>query len=325
MNCREFENSIDSLARGALADSRTREEATAHEASCVACAARLTDEHALTSALRALASSMKEKKAHARVEAALLSSFRANAARVFVAEGESKFVAEGESKAVAKDESAAVAASNVLSLQGRASVKGWSWAKSLAVASLAAAAAVALFVLAPRFAPAPSKKTGDVAKNKSETDARNNSTQNGSANVNAPSTTDEERLASSVDDQNTPQPLTVHEEEQTPRVSSPRRTTSPARASEAAFRTGDARGSARPGSETVSDAGAAEIATDFIPMMQGGSFGQAEGGHLVRVELPRSAMASFGLPVNYERAGGRVKADVLLGDDGIARAIRFVR
>ena len=75
----------------------------------------------------------------------------------------------------------------------------------------------------------------------------------------------------------------------------------------------------------VSDAGAAEIATDFIPLMQGGSFGQAEGGHLVRVELPRSAMASFGLPVNYERAGGRVKADVLLGDDGIARAIRFVR
>ena len=30
------------------------------------------------------------------------------------------------------------------------------------------------------------------------------------------------------------------------------------------------------------------------------------------------------LPVNYERAGERVKADVLLGDDGIARAIRFV-
>jgi hypothetical protein len=59
--------------------------------------------------------------------------------------------------------------------------------------------------------------------------------------------------------------------------------------------------------------------------VQGGRFGQADGGHVVRVELPRSAMASFGLPVNFERAGGRVKADVLLGDDGIARAIRFVR
>ena len=52
---------------------------------------------------------------------------------------------------------------------------------------------------------------------------------------------------------------------------------------------------------------------------------QAEEGHLVRVELPRSALASFGLPVNAEATGDRVKADVLMGQDGIARAIRFVR
>jgi len=36
-------------------------------------------------------------------------------------------------------------------------------------------------------------------------------------------------------------------------------------------------------------------------------------------------MASFGLPVNQERAESRVKADVLIGEDGLARAIRFVR
>ena len=73
------------------------------------------------------------------------------------------------------------------------------------------------------------------------------------------------------------------------------------------------------------EANAAEITTDFIPLIQGGRLVQSDGGHLVRVELPRSALVSFGLPVNFERAGGRVKADVLLGDDGIARAIRFVR
>jgi hypothetical protein len=67
------------------------------------------------------------------------------------------------------------------------------------------------------------------------------------------------------------------------------------------------------------------VATEFIPLLQGGQFAPAEGGHLVRVEMPRSALASFGLPVNAEAAGGRVKADVLLGEDGIARAIRFVR
>jgi hypothetical protein len=46
---------------------------------------------------------------------------------------------------------------------------------------------------------------------------------------------------------------------------------------------------------------------------------------MVRVELPRSALVSFGLPMNVERADERIKADVLVGDDGVARAIRFVR
>ena len=46
---------------------------------------------------------------------------------------------------------------------------------------------------------------------------------------------------------------------------------------------------------------------------------------LGRVELPRSSLASFGLPVNLERAGERIKADVVVGNDGMARAIRFVR
>ena len=68
-----------------------------------------------------------------------------------------------------------------------------------------------------------------------------------------------------------------------------------------------------------------EIATDFMPLTYDGSFSQLDDGQVVRVELPRSALHSFGLPVNAERGGERVKADVLLGHDGVARAIRFVR
>lgn len=68
-----------------------------------------------------------------------------------------------------------------------------------------------------------------------------------------------------------------------------------------------------------------EIATDFLPLTYGGNLSQLDGGQVVRVELPRSALQSFGLPMNAERAGERVKADVLLGHDGVARAIRFVR
>lgn len=68
-----------------------------------------------------------------------------------------------------------------------------------------------------------------------------------------------------------------------------------------------------------------EIATDFIPLVHGDSMNLMESGQLIRVELPRSALVSFGLPMNMERADERVKADVVVGNDGLARAIRFVR
>jgi hypothetical protein len=68
-----------------------------------------------------------------------------------------------------------------------------------------------------------------------------------------------------------------------------------------------------------------EIATDFFPLMNRESLPQLDGGHVVRVELPRSALMSFGLPMNMDRANERIKADVVVGNDGLARAIRFVR
>jgi hypothetical protein len=68
-----------------------------------------------------------------------------------------------------------------------------------------------------------------------------------------------------------------------------------------------------------------EIATDFFRIGDTSALSLADGGQLVRVQLPRSALMKFGLPVNVDRASERVKADVLLGSDGIARAIRFVR
>jgi hypothetical protein len=45
---------------------------------------------------------------------------------------------------------------------------------------------------------------------------------------------------------------------------------------------------------------------------------------VVRVELPRSAMRLVGIAVEPERREDRVRADVILGADGLARAIRFV-
>jgi hypothetical protein len=70
---------------------------------------------------------------------------------------------------------------------------------------------------------------------------------------------------------------------------------------------------------------AREITTEFMPIGYMTVASLQDGGQIVRVELPRSALASFGLPVNMDRYNEKVKADVLLGVDGLAHAIRFVQ
>jgi len=68
-----------------------------------------------------------------------------------------------------------------------------------------------------------------------------------------------------------------------------------------------------------------EIATDFMPLDDGPALPAIETAEIVRVRLARSAMARFGLPVNPDRLMEPVKADVMFGQDGIARAVRFVK
>lgn len=69
----------------------------------------------------------------------------------------------------------------------------------------------------------------------------------------------------------------------------------------------------------------AEITTDFLPLTFESSAQPIESGQVIRVEMPRRAMTSFGLPINLEKADEPVTADVLLAEDGSTRAIRFVR
>ncbi|MCI0626367.1 MAG: hypothetical protein L0387_32775 [Acidobacteria bacterium] len=67
------------------------------------------------------------------------------------------------------------------------------------------------------------------------------------------------------------------------------------------------------------------VETEFLPFMAAGPLFPAEQQQFVRVKLPRSALQVFGLPMNMERAREPVQADVLLGEDGRALAVRFVR
>ena len=67
-----------------------------------------------------------------------------------------------------------------------------------------------------------------------------------------------------------------------------------------------------------------EIASDFIPLTYLADSTAVESGLIVRVRVSRSLMSKLGLPINAEISEDTVLADVALGDDGLARAIRFV-
>ena len=65
--------------------------------------------------------------------------------------------------------------------------------------------------------------------------------------------------------------------------------------------------------------------TDFVAVPFAPPFAAYDRGQLIRVRMPRQSFRSLGIPVNAERWNERVQADVLMGEDGIARAVRFVR
>ncbi len=63
---------------------------------------------------------------------------------------------------------------------------------------------------------------------------------------------------------------------------------------------------------------------DFIPMPNAARIEPNEALDLVRVEVPRSAMIALGYAVSEDRASEPVEAEVVLGADGLARAVRFL-
>jgi hypothetical protein len=79
----------------------------------------------------------------------------------------------------------------------------------------------------------------------------------------------------------------------------------------------------RPASVNSSDE--AEVVTQFFSLREGEDLTTLDSMQVVRVELPGSALGEVGLPFDPETVNEPVKADVVLGQDGLARAIRFVR
>lgn len=64
--------------------------------------------------------------------------------------------------------------------------------------------------------------------------------------------------------------------------------------------------------------------TEFLPLTYLASATAMDSGTVVRVQLSKSALVRLGLPVNIESSNDSIRADLVIGDDGVARAIRLV-
>jgi hypothetical protein len=83
---------------------------------------------------------------------------------------------------------------------------------------------------------------------------------------------------------------------------------------------------ARPTRLVPPETRAREVTTEFLPLTY--SDLPATGGQVVRLEVARGALAAFGLMSAEASAGSlseTILADVFVGEDGLARAVRFVR
>lgn len=289
MNCKNFEAVITDLAREQMLEAHARESALAHVEECAECRAMLEDERALTRGMHCLAASMKRSEAPASVEANLLARFR-----------ELKVTAENSPV--------------VVQMPRRASLRQRWYPHAVAAAVVLMFAVGGASMLRLRQGEPKASQPQTVASS------------DGKAVNRAIPVSPNEAAAGNSDEIESAPAATVDNadnEERGRRLSNTELaaimgTNSPRRPS---YQNVPKSSINRSGMTSASR----EIATDFMPVSYGDNLNDIDNGRIIRVEMPRSALAQFGLPVNMERANERIKADVLIGDDGMARAIRFVR
>jgi len=315
MNCQQFTNLIVEAARGQMSDAAARDGAMRHADVCASCAVRLAQEQSLTDALRAVTSSLKETSAPARVEAKLLTAFQESLA----------------------NSNAATANASPAPLQTRIAIRAQeaSNLRSRRFAVLATAIAASLVLVA--FATLYQESTQITPPSSRETTTQGQPSRLKDAPPVDALVVPSPALATSGTAARQPErePLNLKRRiefgraplklarDTKPRMLISRQVIDGGNAiieaSESEAALNDADSSAVRSNE-------AERVTEFISLVAGAPAATPlEGGQLVRVQLPRAALASLGLPLNVERENESVKADVLLGNDGLARAIRFVR
>jgi hypothetical protein len=77
--------------------------------------------------------------------------------------------------------------------------------------------------------------------------------------------------------------------------------------------------------QAVTPAVEEETDASFYPLPEAEALPALENAMVVRVQLPVSSLQLMGVPVGEERADASVQADLLLGQDGLARGVRLVQ
>lgn len=85
-----------------------------------------------------------------------------------------------------------------------------------------------------------------------------------------------------------------------------------------------AAGTAVENSATAVDPDDSEYATSFVRLPYADDPPSLDDGAVVRVEMPRAALVSFGLPVAAMESDGMVQADLIVSADGTPQAIRLL-
>lgn len=67
-----------------------------------------------------------------------------------------------------------------------------------------------------------------------------------------------------------------------------------------------------------------EASLGFLPVASAEELARATDAYVVPASLPRTTLAQFGLPVNPQRIGEPVDAELLVRPDGAVLALRFV-
>src|SRR5215469_3887617 len=68
-----------------------------------------------------------------------------------------------------------------------------------------------------------------------------------------------------------------------------------------------------------------DVAPSFYPLPEAADLPAIETAMVVRVEMPASSLQFMGVPLGEDVSADPVEADVLLGQDGLARGVRLIQ